>query len=193
MNRFLSIFIPGIIILFLPVLTSFAQQGESGAKVIITEYSDYQCPACAYFFPIVNKLKHEYGNKLKVNYRYFPLNSHQYAALAARAAEAAHNQGKFKEMHDLLFQNQNYWVSSGNPQSLFIGYARDLGLDIEQFRDELNSAETQRTVMEQKKEGQDAGVNSTPSFFINGNKLAHLPRTYGDFKAIIESYMQEAN
>lgn len=186
-------FILGILFLFIPVLAIFGQSEESGAKVVLTEYSDFQCPACGYFYPIVTKLKQEYGNDLKVNYRYFPLNSHQFAALAARAAEAARNQGKFKEMHDLLFANQRYWSSTGNPQSIFVNYAEEIGLDVGQFKNELNSTETQQAVMEQKKEGQQRGVNSTPTFFVNGEQIEPLPRSYEAFKAIIDSYMQETN
>lgn len=192
MKKLLGIVILVLLAVSFPLKT-WAQEQQSGAKVILTEYSDYQCPACGYFYPIVEKLKQDYGDKLKVNYRYFPLNNHQFAALAARAAEAARNQGKFKDMHDLLFQNQRYWSSSGNPQPIFVGYARDLGLDLEQFRNDLNASETQRTVMEEKREGQQRGVNSTPTFFINGDRLETLPRNYSSFKGIIESYMQETN
>lgn len=195
MKRFFNITTIVTVILCMPLAASLAQNGDndSGAKVVITEYSDYQCPACGYFHPIVKKLKQDYGDDLKVNYRYYPLNSHQFAALAARAAESARNQGKFLEMHNMIFENQQKWSSSGNPQPIFIGYARDLGLDVEQFREDLNSGETQRAVMEEKKQGMNLGVNSTPTFFINGEKLQRLPRTYRDFKAIIESYMQETN
>lgn len=193
MKQFTGTVLSALLMLFFAPGETWAQQQESGAKVVITEYSDYQCPACGYFHPMVEKLKQEYGDRLKVNYRYFPLNSHQYAALAARAAEAARKQGQFKAMHDLLFENQQYWSSSGNPQAIFIGYARDLGLDMDQFRSDLNSGETQRTVMEEKQEGQRQGVNSTPTFFINGDKLDTLPRTYASFKAVVDSYMQEMN
>lgn len=201
MRNFYSVGILAILVMSLPLTAARSQngtgstgaEGSSGAKVVMTEYSDYQCPACGYFHPIVKKLKQEYGDDLKVNYRYYPLNSHQFAALAARAAEAARNQGKFLEMHNRIFDNQQYWASTGNPQPIFIGYADDLGLDLEQFRDDLNSGETQRAVMEQKQEGRAKGVNSTPTFFINGEKLPTLPRTYQDFKAILDSYMQETN
>lgn len=169
------------------------KNASTPAKVTLTEYSDYQCPACAYFHPIVDSLKEVYGNQLNVEYKFFPLNSHQYAALAARAAEAAKSQGKFLEMHNMLFEKQQQWSSSGNPEAAFVRYARDLGLDVAQFRDELNAAETQKAVMEEKQEGENSGVNSTPTFFINGEKLERLPRTYQDFKAIIDSYMQETN
>ncbi len=189
MKKSLSVFLISIFSLVAGTTNSFAQGASSEAQVTIVEYSDYQCPACAYFHPIVEKLKADYGDTLDVKYRYFPLNSHQFAALAARAAQAAKNQGKFKAMHDKLFENQKSWSSSGNPQAVFVGYAKELGLDMDQFRSELNATETQKTVMEQKQEGVNQGVNSTPTFIINGDNLQQLPRTYQEFKAVIESYM----
>ncbi len=170
--------------------TSEASQSE--AKVVMTEYSDFQCPACAHYFPMVKKLKQAYGEKLKVEYRHFPLNSHQYAMLAARAAEAARNQGKFREMRGMLFEKQKQWSDSGNPQPMFVNYAKNLGLDTDQFQDDLNSAETQQAVMKQKNEGIERGVNSTPSFYINGEAVPTLPRNYDQFKALVDIYMNEA-
>lgn len=170
--------------------TSEASQEQ--AQVVMTEYSDFQCPACALFYPMVEKLKDAYGDKLKVEYRYFPLNSHQYAMLAARAAEAARNQGKFKEMRGMLFENQKKWSDSGNPQPLFVNYAENMGLDVDQFKDDLNSAGTQQAVMEQKNEGVERGVNSTPSFYINGEAVPTLPRNYEQFKALMDIHMNEA-
>lgn len=167
-------------------------QENTSAKIILTEYSDYQCPACAYFHPIVDSLKANYGDELKVEYKDFPLNSHQFAALAARAAEAAKNQDKFLQMHNKLFENQQQW-SSGNAEARFIGYAKDIGLDIEQFKADLNAAETQKAVMEEKQEGIQMGVNSTPTFYINGEKVQQNPPTFEDFKALIDVYMKEEN
>ena len=193
MHKFLRVFSLTTLILGTSLMAAYAQSSDSSSKadIVITEFSDYQCPACAYYHPMVEKLKKDFGSKLEVEYRYFPLNSHQYAALAARAAEAARNQGKFKAMHDMLFENQDSWSSSGNPQSVFIGYAKELGLNLEQFKNDLNSGETQKTVMEQKQEGVNMGVNSTPSFFINGIKVQQLPRNYEQFKSLVESQMPE--
>ncbi|MGK7371709.1 MAG: DsbA family protein [Candidatus Halalkalibacterium sp. M3_1C_030] len=169
-----------------------AQESNTTAKITLTEYSDYQCPACAYFHPIVDSLKKTYGNELEVVYKDFPLNSHQYAALAARAAEAAKKQGKFIEMHNKLFENQQQW-SSGNAQARILGYAKDIGLDMEQFKEDLNAAETQKAVMEEKQEGVQMGVDSTPTFFINGEKLQQNPPSFQDFKALIDVYMKDSN
>lgn len=169
-----------------------AQEEGEEAVVQMTEYSDYQCPACAYYHPIVKKLKEHFGEKLEVTYKFFPLNSHQYGALSARAAQAAKNQGKYLEMHNLLFEGQQRWSSSPNPQPIFLSYAREIGLDIEQFKQDLNAAETQRTVMEEKQEGVNRGVNATPTFFVNGEKLEPAPQSFEEFRKLIESYMQQS-
>lgn len=160
-------------------------------KVTIVEYSDYQCPACAYFHPMVDKLKQNFGDSVEVQLRYFPLNSHQYAALAARAAEAAKKQGKFYEMHSLLFENQQEWSQSGNATTSIINYAREIGLDMDQFSDDLNSGETQKVVMEQKQEGADRGVNSTPTFYIEGEEVDPMPRTYEEFAELVRTELEE--
>ena len=169
-----------------------AQSSQSAEtdKVVLTEYSDYQCPACAYFHPIVQKIKENMGDKVKVNLRYFPLNSHRYAALAARAAQAAKNQDKFLEMHNMLFERQTQWSSAGNPTTAIVGFAREIGLDMNKFTDDLNAGETQKTVMQQRQEGIDKGVNSTPTFFIDGQKIEPLPKTYEEFEAVIQKHLE---
>ncbi|MDZ7772545.1 MAG: thioredoxin domain-containing protein [Balneolaceae bacterium] len=174
-----------------PASVQAQEEDESEAPVVMTEYSDYQCPACAYFHPIVQKLKEEFGEQLHINYKYFPLNSHQYAALSARAAQAARNQDKFMEMHNKLFEGQQRWSSSPNPQPIFMSYAREIGLDMAQFRNDLNAAETQRIVMEEKREGQNMGVNATPTFIINGTMLETPPSTFEEFRKVIQGYLDE--
>ncbi len=180
--------------LFLLTLAAFlfagtpllAQEAESaGPKITIVKYSDYQCPACKYFVSIEEKLKEEYGDDIVIKTKHFPLNMHQYAQLASRAVEAARVQGKYHEMHDMIFAGQEQWAR-GNAQSTFIGYAKDLGLDMEQFREDINSAEMQRIIMEDKREGLNKNVNSTPTFFVNGTKLQRNPRTFEDFKDAVD-------
>ncbi|HET6527974.1 MAG TPA: thioredoxin domain-containing protein [Balneolaceae bacterium] len=169
-----------------------AQEDSTENETIhITEYSDYQCPACAYYHPFVKKLKEDLGDKIEVTQHFFPLRSHRYGAISARAAQAARNQGKFIEMHNLLFENQQEWASSANPTAIFVDYARRLGLDIEQFKEDLNSGETQRIVMESRREGIRRGVQATPTFFIEGEKVRRLPRTYEGFKALVLTYINQ--
>lgn len=188
-----TLFAAALIFMGAGILTTTSAQNssDSDVSITITEYSDYQCPACAYFHPMVKKLKEQFGNQINIELKYYPLNSHQYAALAARAAESAKNQGKFLEMHNRLFENQNQWAKSGNPTPIFVNYARDIGLDIEQFKEDLNSGETQRAVMEQKQVGANMGVNSTPTFIIEGEQLDPLPRSYAQFEQVVEQYLNE--
>ena len=166
--------------------TTFAQEEN---VVTIVKYSDYQCPACAYFHPFTVKIKEDFGDKVKVVYKNFPLNSHRFSQISARAAEAARKQGKHQEMHNKLFENQATW-SRGNAQTLILGYAQDIGLDMNQFKRDLNSAAMQQLILNDKQEGIDAGVGSTPTFFINGKKLANNPGNYDVFKTIVQSYMK---
>src|SRR5699024_12141885 len=101
------------------------------------------------------------GDKVTFNLRYFPLQSHRYSALAARAAQAAKNQGKFIEMHNLLFEQQQQLVSSSNPATAIVNFARRLELDLNQFTEELNAAETQEIVMEQRQDRKSTRLNSS--------------------------------
>lgn len=188
-----TLFAAALLVMSMGVLSITTAQSSSDddVSITITEYSDYQCPACAYFHPMVKKLKEQFGDQINLELKYYPLNSHPFAALAARAAESAKNQGKFLEMHNKLFENQNQWSKSGNPTPIFVNYARDIGLDVEQFKEDLNSGETQRAVMEQKQTGMNMGVNSTPTFIIEGQQLNPLPRTYAQFEQVVEQYLNE--
>lgn len=163
-------------------------ENSTEAKVEIVKYSDYQCPACKYYVPIEEQLKAAYGDDLVLITRHFPLNMHEYAQLASRAAEAARAQGKYQEMHDMIFAGQEQW-SRGNAESMFIGYANSLDLDIEKFRADLNSADMQRIIMADKRQGMRLNVNSTPTYFINGEKVERTPRTFEEFKALVDQHM----
>ena len=158
--------------------------GNLNSKVVLVEYSDYQCPACAAYNPIVNQLLKEFGNQIKFSYRNFPLSQHQNAIPAASAAEAAGNQGKFWEMHDLLFENQNDWADLADATSVFESYATKLGLNIEQFRSDVKSKEVADKIQKDYDIGVESQIDSTPTFFLNGKKITD-PQTYDQFKTII--------
>ncbi|MBI4215316.1 MAG: thioredoxin domain-containing protein, partial [Parcubacteria group bacterium] len=116
--------------------------GVESAETILVEYSDFQCPACAYYHPIVQQLAEKYKEKLQFVYRHFPLkNIHKNAAPAAWAAEAAGKQGQFWEMQDKLFANQDEWANQKNPKDIFEQYAQSLGLDMEKFKSDFDSKE----------------------------------------------------
>lgn len=163
-------------------------KGSNEAKVILIEYSDFQCPACAAYFPMVKQLGEDFETDLQIVYRHFPLRQiHDKAELAALSSEAAGKQGKFWEMHDLIFKNQIAWSKQrkGKAKEIFISYAERLELDVEQFQNDLDSKELREEVDNDYKSGLRAKVNGTPTFFLNGEKLQN-PRSYENFRAIIE-------
>lgn len=161
-------------------------KGNENSDVVLVEYSDFQCPACANYYPIVKQLMSEYSEKIALVYRHFPLYSiHPNAEEAAWAAEAASKQGKFWEMHDMLFEKQSQWSSERNVKQIFGDYAESLGLNREQWEADYESNEVRDKVSADVVSGNKANVNSTPSFFINGTKMTQ-PKNLDDFRRIIE-------
>lgn len=148
--------------------------GTKDAKVNIVEFGDYQCPACAYANPIVQQLIKTYKDNPNVNFifRNFPLAQHSNAMISAEAAEAARAQGKFLEMSYMLYSNQNEWSGSPKALEIFIGYAQKLGLDVKTFTDSINQQKFKDVIIKDRSDGQALGVNSTPTFFIGGEKIA---------------------
>ena len=167
--------------------------GNQESEISLIEYSDFQCPACGTYFPIVKQLVEEFGDQIRLVYRHFPLTQiHQNAQLAAQAAEAAGKQNKFWAMHDVIFENQKEWSEKKNAKELFIQYAQDLSLDVEQFKNDLDSQEVKEKVANDYQSGISAGVNATPTFFLNGKKLKN-PRSYKEFKKEIQKILDSTN
>lgn len=161
-------------------------KGPENAVVVLTEYSDFQCPACAQFYPIVRELQEQYADQLAVEYKHFPLISiHPFAVPAARAAEAAAQQGKFWEMHDKLFDNQQIWSRAGNPRAFFSQYAEEIGLDVDQFNRQYGSSVLEDHIESQFGEARELGLTGTPSFLLNGQRLQF--QTYEEFITQVES------
>jgi protein-disulfide isomerase len=142
------------------------------SPVVLEEYGDYQCPPCGLLYPVLKEIEHEYGDQLRVVFRHFPLTKiHKNAMMAAQAAEAARNQGKFWEMHDRLYRNQNAWKDLPDGRPTFIGYARELGLNVERFSREMDSPEVQQRITSDMQRGSGVGVTGTPTVFIEGQML----------------------
>lgn len=166
--------------------------GDKKAGITITEYSDFQCPACANYNPIVNRVLDEYQGKVKLVYRFFPLRGiHKNGLISSQAGYAAEKLGKFSEMKDLLFENQSEWENLGDPREVFEGYADSIELDAKKFREIMDSDEAKKTVEAGEKEAIGLGLNSTPSFFI-GNKRIQ-PQGYEGFKKVIDEELQVSN
>src|SRR5271156_1400397 len=139
-------------------------QGPAKAPVTLVEYGDYECPYCGEAYSVVKALQKRLGDQMRLVFRHFPLsNAHPHAQHAAEAAEAAGAQGKFWEMHDLLYENQ-----AALEDEDLIGYAANLGLDVARFTRELAEHHYAARVREDFLAGVRSGVNGTPSFFING-------------------------
>jgi len=155
-------------------------KGNSEATVTLVEYSDFQCPACGAFQPILEGVINDYGESISFEYKHFPLSSiHQYALPAAMAAEAAGQQGMFFEFHDLLFDNQQTWSSSNAPNAIFIQYAEQLELDIPTFKRQMSSSALRDKVRAEFDEGRGLNITGTPTFFLNGEKMEF--ETYQSF------------
>lgn len=176
-----------------PVSANEWIKGNKDSKVELVEYSDLQCPACLTREPLIKKLMDEFGTNIKFVYRHFPLRSiHKNGQMAAQAAEAAGMQGKFWEMHDILFENQSKWSpeSSGDVKDSFADYAGQIGINVEQFKKDLESDAAEEGVNEDYNGGNDAGVNATPTFFLNGKQIN--PGSYEDFRELIRQAIESA-
>lgn len=165
-------------------------KGNREAKIVLIEYSDFQCPACAIYAPITKQIVEEFNDRIVFAYRHFPLNQHKNAEITAIASEAAGRQGKFWEMHDIIFENQKEWtdVAKDDVEKLLLKYAGTLGLDTGQFKGDLESKELKEKVKNDLSGGISARVDSTPTFFLNGERVQ--PQSYEDFKQIISQYVQ---
>ncbi|OGD87421.1 hypothetical protein A2870_01480 [Candidatus Curtissbacteria bacterium RIFCSPHIGHO2_01_FULL_41_11] len=141
--------------------------GEASASATIVEFGDYQCPACKQADPIVKKFLEDKGSNVYFIYRHFPLTqAHANAMSAARAAEAAGIGGKFWGMHHLLYEKQAEWSSLSNVDAKLVEYASSLGLNIDQFKNDMGDATGD--INSDKNLGEKLGVQSTPTFFVNG-------------------------
>jgi protein-disulfide isomerase len=176
--------------LSVPVSEADHVKGNRESDVALVEYGDFQCPACRSYFPIVARLEQDFGGRVAFVYRHFPLTIHANAEAAARAAEAAAMQGKFWEMHDILFEKQDDWAKKGNAEDIFVEYAVSLGLNPDQFRQDFKSNEAGDRVQGDSAGGFTSGVNSTPSFFLNGIKVRN-PQSYEEFQQVIAAALAD--
>jgi protein-disulfide isomerase len=143
-------------------------RGSKSAVVTIEEFGDFQCPPCSIMATALKKIEEEYGTRLRVVFHHFPLAVHIHAHEAAVAAEAADLQGKFWEMHDVLYREQSLWSKAEKVDTLFQGYAQTLGVDVERFKKDVQDPAVIARVDADQKLGSSRGVTSTPTLFVNG-------------------------
>jgi protein-disulfide isomerase len=167
---------------------------RTARNVHILKYSDYSCPACKLYTAAQEQLKAEFGDLVEIEYRYFPLESFPHSMLAAQSVEAAKMQGKFQEMHDLVFEYQAEWSPrQADAMGYFTRFAEQIGLNMDQFTSDINSDQVRNVIINQRQEGIRRTVNATPTYFIDGHKIRQLPQSYDQFKAIVELYMYRSN
>jgi protein-disulfide isomerase len=161
-------------------------KGSPDAPVTIIEYSEFQCPFCARFvqetLPLIQENYIATG-KVRLIFRNFPV--HQQAVVAGGAAVCAQEQGKFWDMHDTLFAQQEEWSENSDFLALLEGYAKDIGLDAEQFTSCLNAEEWLAKLEKDFEAGREAGVEGTPSFFINDQAIVGA-QPFETFQEVIE-------
>jgi protein-disulfide isomerase len=167
-----------------PVSMRDHAEGPADAPLTLVEYGDYQCPYCGAAYPIVKRLQKTLGTKLRFVFRNFPVTqAHPYALIAAKAAEAAALQGKFWEMHDLLYEQQTFLEPDILPS-----WAKRIGLDLDKFGIDIKQGGiVEKRIKEDRQSGIRSGVNGTPTFYINGTRYDGSP-DYASLLAALESY-----
>jgi protein-disulfide isomerase len=167
-------------------------EGKGTTGVTLVEYGDYQCPFCQQYYGTIKQVQQQYGDKIKFQFRNFPLVSiHQNAFAAARAAEAAALQGKFWEMHDQLYETNDPrgasgWVASSSPSSFFNTYAQQIGLNLDQFKKDYASGKVNDLVNADMAEGNRLGITGTPTFYLDG-KQVEISNDPASFEKVINA------
>ena len=168
--------------------------GPVTAPVKLEEFGDFECPPCGQFHPVLKKMHDEFGDRLQVTFREFPLTAlHPHAVSAASAAEAAGLQGKFWEMHHLLYDNQKAWHEQFDVRPTFEGYAKQVGIDVERFKRDINSDLVASRITEDGKRARSFNVSGTPTLFMNGREMPFETIINEDkFRAAIKQELESA-
>lgn len=161
-------------------------RGSNTAAVMLEEFGDFECAPCGQLYPILKLIESESGPRLRVVFREFPLvPTHEHALAAARTAEAAGMQGKFWEMHDLLYENQKMWHESFDTRAIFEGYAQRIGLDVDRYKRDLTAEVVELRLFLDGKRGHSLGVTGTPTIFINNRAIPSASVTAEGLRAEI--------
>jgi len=146
-------------------------RGPTDAPVTLEEFGDFQCQPCGDLSPVLEKLEQDYPRHLRVIFRQFPLGMHVHAGAAARASEAAGLQGRFWEMHDLLYYNRFIWPRSADVRPVFNEYAKSLGLDVERFNKDMDGEEVKARISADQLRGKSLGVDRTPIVLVDDHEV----------------------
>jgi protein-disulfide isomerase len=167
-------------------------RGVATAQVTLEEFGDFECMPCLLLWPALRNLEQDYGERLAVIFRQHPLAQHQHAAKAARAAEAAGLQGRFWEMHDLLYLKRSTWTGASDPSAAFQNLAAELGLDVDKFGKDIDSAAVAERIKADEDRGESLGIDRTPIVFINGKRVELLPDVEKGLRAEIDAALKNS-
>ena len=167
-------------------------KGKADAKVILIEYGDFQCPACGTYYPMMRQIVEEYGDRILFAFREYPLGTiHPYGNLAAQAAESAGVQGKFWEMYDQLYDNQQSWSRGDDVKKTFADYAQTIGIDVTRWQQDLESAAVKSKITTDVAGGDAGGVDGTPSFYLNNVKVEN-PKSVEGFRTLLDEALSSS-
>ena len=166
-------------------------RGNTDAPVTLEEFGDFQCPPCGQFAGFVEELRKEYDSRLRIVFRNFPLPAHEHAREAAQAAEAAGLQGKFWEMYDTLYREQSLWSNASNVRELFESYAGTLGLDVDQFKKDMDGDKVRERIDSDHALADFLGVKVTPTLFINNRAVDSKDKNPEGVRAAINAALEE--
>jgi len=165
-------------------------RGNPNAPVTLEEFGDFQCPPCGSFATFSEQLLKEYDSRLRIVFRNFPLSAHEHAREAALAAEAAGFQGKFWEMYDVLYREQVFWTYAPNTRELFESYAGTIGLNLNQFKEDMDGEKARERVDSDHALGDSLGVKVTPALFINNEPLDPKDKSPEGLRAAIKAALE---
>ncbi len=166
-------------------------RGPANAAVTLEEFGDFQCPPCGALEGPLRQIERDYASSLRVIFRNFPFTNHEHAHEAAYAAEAAGLQGRFWEMHDLLYREQSVWAKSSDVQSLFDAYAGMIGLNLERFKKDVSGEQVKAKVEGDRKRGEALGVRNTPTIFINDESVPPTSLNPTALRAAVDAAVKE--
>jgi protein-disulfide isomerase len=165
-------------------------RGNPEAPVTLEEFGDFQCPPCASFAAFGEELLKEYDSRLRIVFRNFPLEAHEHAREAALAGEAAGMQDRFWEMHDVLYREQAVWSKAPNARELFESYAGTIGLNLDQFRKDMDSEKVRERVDSDHARGDSLGIKVTPTMFINDQPVGPQDKNPAGVRAAINAALE---
>jgi protein-disulfide isomerase len=166
-------------------------RGPENAQVTLVEFGDFQCPSCGAYAPFVKEILNRYPQQVRLEFHHFPLISiHSNSMAAAKAAEAAGEQGHYWEMHDLLFEDQFQWSERPDPKPIFASLASRIGINGNILVQTMDSSQLQERILKDVERGQNAKIEAVPTFFINGEQV-HIKLSMDDFVQAIEAHLHK--